>query len=138
MSNLGQMRVDSCKNLPVDHPLQPAYFKPLQVVMLDEKVESESPKVASDNPDSTSSHQPTHPDSPQVLSRLEQHLGGELPVTPEKASEMIPEKVTSESPQQQTPNLQKPINICTDLIVHDDFLPSTSHQYILEPYFPNQ
>jgi len=52
MGNIVQMRIDSCKNLPLDHPLQPAYLKPLQVVMSDEKVESESPKVTSNIPES--------------------------------------------------------------------------------------
>jgi len=71
MGNTVQMRIDSCKNLPLDHPLQPAYLKPLQVVLSDEKVESESPKVTSDIPESTSSHhQSAQPDSPQVITCL--------------------------------------------------------------------
>ena len=39
---LVQRRIDSCKNLPADHPLQPAFLKPLQTVLLDEKFEGET------------------------------------------------------------------------------------------------
>jgi len=56
MSSVVQMRIDSCKNLPIDHPFQPAFLKPLQTILSYEKFESKSTKVASDDPESTSSH----------------------------------------------------------------------------------
>ena len=84
------------------------------------------------------SNKPTKPDSPQDLSQLEKHLGGEQPITPQKASEMAPEKAIPKSPQHQSPNSQIPTNTCTDIIIHSDFKPSSPLQDILESSSPDQ
>ena len=35
--NMAQMRIDACQNLPANHPLQPPYIQPLQIIFADEQ-----------------------------------------------------------------------------------------------------
>jgi len=64
------------------------------------------------------------------------HYLGELPGFErnlERASKIAYDKVTSESPQQQEPNLQMASNTCSYLIIHPDFQPfhlNASHSNI--------
>jgi len=128
------MRIDACKNFLANHPLKPPYIQPLQTTPADEQLEEVTVEPASDNVETTSSHhQPTNSDSPQNLSQLEKHLGGELPITPQKASEMAPEKVVLESPQHHQPNSQIAPTNCLELIIHPKFKPyhlSATHSNI--------
>jgi len=109
----------------------------------DEQFEGESVQTASDNFTLTSfQSQQTTLDSPQDLSQLEKHLGGEMPITPQKASESASDIAVSENPQQQQPeNIQITIETCTDLISHPDFpFPSESDDqaHVVQPISATQ
>jgi len=79
---------------------------------------------------SSSQPKPTTPKSPHTFSYLEKHLSGELPVTPQKASEKAPDLTVSEN--QQQPNLQMASKTCTYLIIKPDFKPDSRLQSTLE------
>jgi hypothetical protein len=105
IGEMSAMRNKVCERLPLNHPFQPQIIQPLNMVVPDEvNVES-----SSSQPPSTNQTQDT-----TVLDNLVSHYSGELPEVRqhlEKASEVASEavaheEVTSESPQQQTPNPQ--------------------------------
>jgi len=69
IGSLVQRRIDSCKNLPVNHWLQPSFVRPLQTVLPGEKFGGESTQAASDILESTSSQQ-----QPTTNNQLVIHL----------------------------------------------------------------
>jgi hypothetical protein len=105
IGEISDMRNIVCERLPLNHPLQPQIIQPLNMVVPDEV----HVKSSSSQPPSTNQTQDT-----TVLDNLVSHYSGELPevrLHSEKASEVASvavayEEVTSESPQQQTPNTQ--------------------------------
>jgi len=133
---LSQLRVDICNKLPADHPLQPPVVEPLNVAPADAEGSDEPVGSVSANiSTSTHSNHPTLVESlnfaqtqtqtqtetePQqesptnipeqsVLENLVSHYSGELPEVEselQKASEVASYEVASESPQQQTIELQ--------------------------------
>ena len=46
----------------------------------------------------------THPGSPSNLHYLEKHLGGEIPITPQKATKSVPNKIDLVNPQPSQQN----------------------------------
>lgn len=129
--SLVQKRIDICQNLPADHWFQLAFVKPLQTMLPDEKFEGESVKTTSNNTKSSHS-KPTTLESPHTIRKLEDHLGGELPETPKKASETSPDIAVSEDQHHHQPNLQMASETCTELIIRPDFKPDSPLQSILE------
>jgi len=114
--------------LPVDHPLQPPMIERLQSIPVDAEVIGDQTGPESANHEvSVSSPKPTTLTSdPSVIQDLINHYSGELPgfePSLERASELASDEVTSESPQQQEPNLQMASNICSDLIIHHAYQP---------------
>ena len=96
IGSLLQRRLDVCQNLPTDHWLQRPCVKPFQTLLRDEKFEEDSMQTTFDN--TTSSHpKPTTLESPHTIRKLEDNLGGELPETPQKASETAPDIAVSEN-----------------------------------------
>ena len=104
-----QRRIDVCKNLPADHPLQPPMINPIQFVPADvegvvDQTRSESANIdVSLSPTKTTTE--TH--EPFVIQGLINHYSGELPgyeTNLERASDLASDEVMTESPQQQTSN----------------------------------
>jgi len=125
IGEMAQRRTDVCQNLLVNHPLQPTFIQPLQIILADE---SEQTGPASDIPESLPSQpQPTTQSSdPSVLQELANHYQGELPgfrLNLEKGSEIAFDEVVLESPQQQIPDSQMAPNTCSDLIIHPQHKP---------------
>jgi len=112
IGEMSQMRVDLCAKLPADRALQPLVVEPLNVAPTDAETIGEQAGYESTNLVETSSSQPKSPtkiSEPSALENLVSHYSGELPEVEselQKASEVASDKVASESPQQQTPNLQ--------------------------------
>ena len=84
---IGKLLEIKSSKLPPNHPLQPQTIQPLNMIL------------------------PEKPEDDSVLNNLSSHLSGELPnvdITPQKASEVTPSEVASESPQQHSPEPQIP------------------------------
>ena len=94
-----QIRVDLCAKLPADHPFQPPVVEPLNIAPTDATTIGDQAGSESANLVETSG------ELPSVESELE------------KASEATSGEVASESPQQQTPNLQTAST--TSLVIPD-------------------
>jgi len=113
MIGLQQRRIDACKYLPTDHPLQPPVIEPIQFIPA--AAEGGSDLVGTDlASESNVSSKPNSPttqnlDIPEssILYNLEKHYSGELPeyVSDQHiASDIASDEVMIESPQHQTPN----------------------------------
>ena len=68
-----------CKKLPTNHPFQPPIIEPLNMIPADAHT--------------TAPEDQTHPGSHSNLHSLEKHLGGEIPITPQKATKSVPKKI---------------------------------------------
>jgi len=94
------------------HPNQPPVVEPLNFAPADAETIGEQVGSESTDLDESSAPQPKSPtksSEPSVLDHLVNHYSGELPGVESKleiASEVAYGEVASESPQQQTPNLQ--------------------------------
>ncbi|XP_024641752.1 uncharacterized protein DDB_G0284459-like [Medicago truncatula] len=93
--SLSERRIEVCKKLPADHPLQPPVIQALNVIYPEQ---SSSQTPSSDIPE---------PSSPSTLFSLEKHLGGEMSVTPQKASKTVPEKTVVENQQPPSPVIEE-------------------------------
>ena len=82
LDNRIQSHINVGHRLPEGHWGRPNFLNPIQTISPDYDI-----------PTTSSNQQPTHPNSPQTFTHLEKHLGGELPLTPQKASEMISDEV---------------------------------------------
>jgi len=127
-----QTRINPCVRLPVDHPLLPPMIEPLQSIPADAEVVGEptGPEYANHEVSLPPSKPTTQISDPSVIQDLINHYSGELPgfePNLEKSSEIASGEVTSESPQQQEPDLQLASNTCTDLIIHLIFQPQYIH-----------
>ena len=61
-----------------------------------QKVQKAQPSATAEAPKDlveTSTFDQTHPGSPSNLCSLEKHLGGEIPITPQKATKSVPKKI---------------------------------------------
>ena len=123
---MSQIRIDICKKLPIDHPLQLPMVKPLNVAPADvegsdEPAGSASATTATSSqtqtqtqtetcePSNSQPKSPTKQPEPNVLDQLVSHYSGELPEVEyelQKASKVASDEVTSESPQHQLANPQ--------------------------------
>ena len=102
--DMQQRRIDACKNLPANHPLQPPIIEPIQFVLAD--VEGAVNYTGSDstNIDVSSSHpysptQTTQTSEPSIIQDLMNHYSGELPgfeSNLEKASDIASDEVMTE------------------------------------------
>jgi len=111
---LSQMRVDVCSRLPADHPFQPTMIEPLQSIPTNVEVVGE-PAVSESANLSESSHPTptTQASEPSVLDDLVNHYSGELPgyePNLEKASEVVSDGVTLESPPTTSTKLTNSLN----------------------------
>ena len=111
IGEMSQMRVDVCKGLPANHLFQHPMIEPLQSIPADAEVIGDQTRPESANHEvSLSPSKPTTPASdPFVIQDLINHYSGELPSFEpnlQKASEIASGEITSESPQQQEPDLQ--------------------------------
>jgi hypothetical protein len=102
---MSQMRVNVSARLPANHPFQPPMIEPLQSIPADAETVSKPAVSESANLHESLSHSKptTHTSEPSVLENLVNHYSGELPgVEPnlEKASRVIFDEITLESPQQ--------------------------------------
>jgi len=127
-----QRRINACARLPADHPLQPPMIEPLQYIPADAEVVGEpiGPESANNEVSLSPSKPTTQTSDPSVVQDLINHYSGKLPgfePNIERASEIASSEVTSESSQQQEPNLQMASNTCTDLIIHPVFQPQYIH-----------
>jgi len=109
--DMQQRRINACVRLPADHPLQSPMIEPLQSIPADAEVIGDQTRPESANHEvSLSPSKPTTPASdPFVIQDLINHYSGELPSFEpnlQKASEIASGEITSESPQQQEPDLQ--------------------------------
>ena len=141
--DMQQRRINACVRLHADHPLQPPIIEPLQSIPADAEVVGDQTGHEPANLEvSLSPFRPTTQTSdPSVIQDLINHYSGELPgfePNLEIASEIASGEVTSESPQQQKPDLQMASNTCTDLIIQFAYQPShlnTTHSNISFWYF---
>jgi len=114
LHDMQQRRIDACKNLPANHPLQPPMIKPIQFVPADAEGAVDYTRLDSANIDVSSSHpnsptQTTQTSELSIIQDLMNHYSGELPgyeSNIEKASDIASDEVMTESPHQQTPNLE--------------------------------
>ena len=111
------------------HPNQPSVIKPINFAHGDAEVISEQVGSESANIIESSSPQPKSPtrsSEPTILENLVNHYSEESPGVEsnlEKASELASGEVASESPQQQTPNLQTASTTCPDVSVLEQSVP---------------
>jgi len=83
--DMQQMRIDACKNLPKNHPLQPPVIEPIQSIPA--AVEGEGDCVGTDLANTiVSSSTPNSPTTQSteiteqsIIPNLESHYSGELP-----------------------------------------------------------
>jgi len=119
------------------HPNQPPVAKPLNFAPADAKTIGEQASSESANLVETSSPQPkssSKSSEPSVLDQLVNHYSSELPGVEselEKAYEVASGEVASESPQQQTPNLQTASTTSPVILDHIESLSFT--EQISEP-----
>jgi len=108
-----QRRIDACKHLPADHPLQPPKIDPVQFILAAAEGESDhvgtdlaSETIVSSKPNSPTTQNIDIPES-SIISNLESHYSGELPeyVSNSRiASNIASDEVKTECPPHQTPN----------------------------------
>jgi len=113
MIGLQQRRIDACKHLPADHPLQPPLIEPIQFIPAATEGGSDlvgtylaSETNVSSKPNSPTTQNLDVPES-SILSNLESHYSGELSEYVSKqqiASDIASDEVMTECPPHQTPN----------------------------------
>jgi len=113
--SMQQSRIDACKNLPTNHPLQPPVIEPIQFIPA--AVEGESDNVgtylantivSSSTPNSPTT-QATEILEPSIIPNLESYYSGELSEyvsTSQIASDIASDEVMAEYPLQHEPNLE--------------------------------
>jgi len=111
--SMQQRRIDACKHLPADHPLQPPVIEPIQFISAIVEGESDhvgtdlaSETIVSSKPNSPTTQNIDIPES-SIISNLESHYSGELPEYvshSQIASDIASDEVMTECPPHQTPN----------------------------------
>jgi len=74
-----------------------------------QKVQKAQPSAAAEDPKNhvePSTSNQAHPGSPSNLYSLEKHLGGEIPITPKKATKLVPKKIDLVNQQPPKPSQQ--------------------------------
>jgi len=128
LTDMQQRRIEACKNLPADHPLQPPMIDPIQFVLADVEGVADHTGTNIANID-VSSSQPisqtqtsTQTYEPSIIQNLVNHYSGELPEyksNQDKASDIASNEVMTEILQQHEPN--------------QDMASSTNIEYVLIP-----
>jgi len=107
--DMQQMRIDACKNLPANHPLQPPVIEPIQSILA--PAEGEGDCVATDLANTiVSSSTPNSPTSQtteiieqSIIPNLEGHYSGELleyVSNSQMASDIVSDEVMTKYPSQ--------------------------------------
>jgi len=140
-----QRRINVCKNLSVDHPLQPPMFDPIQFVPADaEGVDDHIGTyiaiidVSSSQPISQT-QTPTQTSEPSIIQNLVNHYSGELPgyeSNLEKASDIASDEVMTESPHQQTPNQEMASSTNTNYVLIPNPVPEQNVPELVVPEQP--
>jgi len=130
---LQQRRIDACKNLPADHPLQPPVIELIQSIPAD--VEGADyhtgTNYANINVSSpqrtfpTQKPQTTETSEPSIIHNLVDHYLGELPEYEsnlEKASNIGSDEVMTENPRQHEPNLEMASSTNINFVPIHDFV----------------
>ena len=109
IANLQQIRIDKCKNLPANHPLQPPTIEAIQSIPA--SAEGASDLAGTDleivnEPIATPNSPNNQIPEQDVFSNLESHYSGELPEYQQQMTSDITsdEVVMIENPPQQHPN----------------------------------
>jgi len=134
---LQQRRIDVCKNLPADHPLQSHVIEPIQLVPADADGVDDHTGINIANIDESSSQpisqtQTAETSEPSIIQNLVDHYSGELPEYEsnlEKASDIASDEVMTESPQQHEPNLEMASSTNINFVLIPD---SVLEQNVLE------
>jgi len=122
-----QRRIDACKNLPLDHPLQPPVIEVIQSIPADAEgaddhtgTDFANINLSSPHPTSPTQATPkTETSEPSIIQNLVDHYSGELPKyesNQDKASDIASDEVMTESPQQYEPNQQMTSNTNIDSV----------------------
>jgi len=125
-----QRRIDACKHLPADHPLQPPVIESIQFIPA--AAEDESDHVGTDLADTLVSSTPNSPTTqtietsePSVISNIEHHYLGELPEyvsNSQIAYDMASDEVMTECPPQHTPNSEMTKSTNNDFVPIQEIL----------------
>jgi len=132
---LQQRKIDACKNLPADHPLQPPVIKTIQFVPADaEGVDDHTGtyianiEVSSFQP--ISQTQTFETSKPSIIHNLVDHYSGELPEYEsnlEKAYDIASDEVMTKSPQQHEPNQEMAYSTNLDSVL----IPEPVHELVI-------
>jgi len=140
--DMQQRRIDACKNLPVDHPLQPPMIEPIQFIPAEAEGADDQTGTDIANIDVSSSkpNSPTQTSQtaePSIIPDLESHYSSELPgyvSNQEKASNIASDEVKTESAQQHEPNQEMTSTTNIDSVPIPDSVP----EHVLELIVPEQ
>jgi len=125
---LQQRRIDACKHLPADRPLQPPVIEAIQSIPADAEgvddhtgTESTNINVSSPHPTSPTQKTPTmETTEPSIIKNLVDHYLGELPEYEsnlEKTSDIVSDEVVTESPQPHEPNQDMTLSTNLDSVL---------------------
>jgi len=131
-------RIDVCKNLPVDHPLQPRMIDPIQFVHADAEGVDDHTGTYIANID-VSSSQPSQTSEPSIIQNLVNHYSGELPeyeTNLEKAFDIASDEVMTESPQQHEPDQEMASSTNTNYVLIPDLVPEQNVPELVVPEQP--
>jgi len=139
-----QRRIDVCKILPVDHPLQPPMINPIQFVPADAEGVDDHTGTNIANIDVSSSqpispNQTTQTSDPSIIQNLVNHYSGELPGYEsklEKAADIASDEVMTESPHQQTPNQEMASSTNINFVLIPDPVPEQNIPELVVPKQP--
>jgi len=127
-----QRRIDACKNLSADHPLQPPAIEPIQFIPA--AAEGESDCVGIDLANTIVSSTPNSPTTqtteilePSIIPNLESHYSGEPPEyvsNSQIASNIAFDEVMTECPPQHEPNQEMATTTNIDFVlIHEILVP---------------
>jgi len=125
LQDMQQRRIDACKNLPADHPLQPPMIEPSQSIPADAESTDDHTgtdianiDVSSSEPNFPAQTAETHETS--IIPDLIIHYSGELPgyvSNLEKTSHIASNEVMTESPQQHERNQEMASSTNLDFVL---------------------
>jgi len=130
--DMQQRRIDACKNLLANHPLQPPMIEPIQSILADAEGAAYYTGSDSANINVSPSHlnsptqTTTQTSEPSFIQNLVNHYSGELPeyeTNQEKASNIASNEVMIESPQQHAPNHEIASSTNIDYVLIPDPVP---------------
>jgi len=122
--SMQQRRIDACKHLPADHPLQPPIIESIQFIPA--AVENESDHVGTDLAETIVSSKPNSPTTQtieipesSIISNLESHYSGELLEYVSNSQidfNIVSDEVMTECPPQHTPNSEMATSTNIDFV----------------------